>query len=52
MSNYVRNRIGQIEILESRVERRRYIYNIRKNLSSISFISFVEDIEGFILIDG
>ena len=40
--------IGQIEILESRVERRRYIYNYyRKNLSSIPFISFVEDIEGF-----
>ena len=40
--------IGQIEILESRVERRRYIYNYyRKNLSSIPFIYFVEDIEGF-----
>ena len=40
--------IGQIEVLESRVEKRRYIYNYyRKNLSSIPFISFVEDIEEF-----
>ena len=40
--------IGQIEILESRVEKRRYIYNYyRKNLSSIPFISFVDDIEEF-----
>jgi len=40
--------IGQIEILESRVEKRRYIHNYyRKNLSSIPFISFVDDIDGF-----
>ena len=40
--------IGQIEVLESRVEKRRHIYNYyRKNLSSIPFISFVEDIEEF-----
>ena len=40
--------IGQIEVLESRVEKRRHIYNYyRKNLSHIPFISFVEDIEGF-----
>ena len=38
--------IGQIQVLESRVEKRRNIYNYyRKNLSSIPFISFVEDIE-------
>ena len=40
--------IGQIQVLESRVEKRRHIYNYyRKNLSSIPFISFVEDIEEF-----
>ena len=40
--------IGQIEVLESRVEKRRYIYNFyRKNLSSIPLISFVDDIDGF-----
>ena len=39
--------IGQIEILECRVEEE-YIYNYyRKNLSSIPFISFVDDIEEF-----
>ena len=40
--------IGQIEVLESRVEKRRYIYNYyRKNLSSIPFISFVDNIDGY-----
>ena len=40
--------IGQIEILESRVEKRRYIYNYyRENLSSIPFISFVDNINGY-----
>ena len=40
--------IGQIEVLESRVEKRRHIYNYyRKNLSAIPFISFVEDVEEF-----
>ena len=40
--------IGQIEILESRVEKRRYIYNYyRENLSTIPFISFVDNINGY-----
>ena len=40
--------IGQIEVLESRVEKRQYIYNYyRKNLSSIPFISFVDNINGY-----
>ena len=40
--------IGQIEVLESRVEKRQYIYNYyRKNLSSIPFISFVDNIDGY-----
>ena len=40
--------LGQIEVLESRVEKRRYIYNYyRKNLSSIPFISFVDNIDGY-----
>ena len=40
--------IGQIEVLKSRVEKRRHIYNYyRKNLSPIPFISFVEDVEEF-----
>ena len=40
--------IGQIEVLGNRVEKRRYIYNYyRKNLSSIPFISFVDDIDGY-----
>ena len=40
--------VGQIEVLESRVEKRRYIYNYyRKNLSSIPFISFVNNIDGY-----
>ena len=40
--------IGQIEVLESRVKKRREIHNFyRKKLSSISFISFLNDIQGF-----
>ena len=40
--------IGQIEVLESRVEKRRFIYNYYKeNLSSIPFISFVADLDGY-----
>jgi len=40
--------IGQTEVLESRVEKRRYIYNYyRKNFSSIPFISFVDNIDGY-----
>ena len=40
--------IGQIEVLESRVEKRRFIYNYYKeNLSSIPFISFVDDMDGY-----
>ena len=40
--------IGQIEGLESKVEKRRYIYNYyRKNLSSIPFISFIDNIDGY-----
>ena len=40
--------IGQIEVLESRVAKRRYIYNYyRKNLSSIPLISFVDNIDGY-----
>ena len=40
--------VGQIEVLENRVEKRRYIYNYyRKNLSSIPFISFVDNIDGY-----
>jgi len=40
--------IGQIEVLESRVEKRRYIFDFyRNNLSTIPFISFVEDIKDF-----
>ncbi|MFL2573911.1 MAG: DegT/DnrJ/EryC1/StrS family aminotransferase [Flavobacteriales bacterium] len=40
--------VGQIEVLENRVEKRRYIYNYyRKNLSSIPFISFVNNIDGY-----
>ena len=40
--------VGQIEVLESRVEKRRYIYNYyRKNLLSIPFISFVDNIDGY-----
>jgi len=40
--------IGQIEVLESRVKKRRYIFDFyRNNLSKIPFISFVEDIKDF-----
>ena len=40
--------IGQLEVLESRVVKRRFIYNYYKeNLSSIPFISFVEDLDGY-----
>ena len=40
--------VGQIEVLENRVEKRRYIYNYyRENLSSIPFISFVDNINGY-----
>ena len=40
--------VGQIEILQSRVDKRRYIYNYyRKNLSSIPFISFGDNIDGY-----
>ena len=40
--------VGQIEVLENRVEKRRDIYNYyRKNLSSIPFISFVDNINGY-----
>lgn len=40
--------VGQIEVLESRVEKRRYIYNYyRKHLLSIPFISFVDNIDGY-----
>ena len=40
--------IGQIEVLESRVKKRREIHNFyRKKLSSISFISFLNDIQDF-----
>ena len=40
--------IGQLEVLESRVVKRRFIYNYYKeNLSSIPFISFVDDLDGY-----
>ena len=40
--------IGQIEVLESRVEKRRFIYNYYKeNLNSIPFVSFVDDMDGY-----
>ena len=40
--------IGQIEVLESRLKKRREIHNFYRNkLSSISFISFVDDIKDF-----
>ena len=40
--------IGQIEVLESRVEKRRFIYNYYKeNLTSIPFVSFVDDMDGY-----
>ena len=40
--------IGQIEVLESRVKKRREIHNFYRNkLSSISFISFLNDIQDF-----
>ena len=40
--------IGQIEVLESRVKKRREIHNFyRKKLSSIACISFLNDIKGF-----
>ena len=40
--------IGQIEVLESRVKKRREIHNFyRKKLSSIPFISFLNDIKDF-----
>ena len=40
--------VGQIEVLESRVEKRQYIYNYyRKSLLSIPFISFVDTIDGY-----
>ena len=40
--------IGQLEVLESRVVKRRFIYNYYKeSLSSIPFISFVDDLDGY-----
>ena len=40
--------IGQIEVLESRVEKRRFIYNYYKEkLTSIPFVSFVDDMDGY-----
>ena len=40
--------IGQLEVLESRVVKRRFIYNYYKeNLSSIPFISFVDDLDEY-----
>ena len=40
--------IGQLEVLESRIVKRRFIYNYYKeNLSSIPFISFVDDLDGY-----
>ena len=40
--------IGQLEVLESRVVKRKFIYNYYKeNLSSIPFISFVDDLDGY-----
>ena len=40
--------IGQLEVLESRVVKRRFIYNYYKeNLSCIPFISFVDDLDEY-----